>query len=51
MELTEFLKLNIGIIAVIFLIVMVYLIILINKRRKEKFLHRNAEKKEKEEKP
>ncbi len=49
MELIKFYGLNIGIAATVGLIIVIYLIILINKRRRSKFLHnehrRNAQKK------
>ena len=44
METLDFLKLNIVIVGTAVLAVFVYLIFLINKRRKEKFLHRDPEK-------
>ena len=43
MEKIEFLGLNVIIIGVTVFVVVVYLVILINKRRKEKFLHRKSE--------
>ncbi len=45
METFEFLKLNIVIGAVLILGVFVYLVVLINKRRKNKFLHPEPRKK------
>ncbi len=39
MEIVEFLGLNVIIVAVILLAVLLYLVFLINKRRKAKFLH------------
>lgn len=39
MEVTKFLGLNLGIVGGIALVVFVYLVVLINKRRGSKFLH------------
>ncbi len=39
MEVFRFLGLNIGIVGVVVLVVFIYLIVLINKRRTRKFLH------------
>lgn len=39
MQIVEFLGLNVVIVGVLFLFVFLYLVFLINKRRKEKFLH------------
>lgn len=47
MEIFKFLGLNIGIVGGIVLIVFIYLVVLINKRRARKFLH-NDQKKDKE---
>ena len=44
METVDFLGLNIIIVGIAVLAVFVYLIFLINKRRKEKFLHRGSGK-------
>jgi hypothetical protein len=41
MELVKFYGLNIGIVATVGLVIVVYLIVLINKRRRSKFLHGN----------
>jgi len=41
MELLKFYGLNIGIVASVGLVIVIYLIILINKRRRSKFLHQN----------
>jgi hypothetical protein len=41
MELVKFYGLNIGIVASVGLVIVVYLIVLINKRRRSKFLHGN----------
>lgn len=38
----EFLQINVVIVAAVLLIVFVYIIFLINKRRKDEFLHRSS---------
>lgn len=42
----DFFQLNVAIIALIVLVVFLYLVFLINKRRKEKFLHQGPGKRE-----
>ena len=44
MEIFKFLGLNIGIVGGIVLIVFIYLVVLINKRRERKFLHNEKKK-------
>jgi hypothetical protein len=46
MNIIDFLGINVVILGGVFLIVFVYLIFLINKRRKEKFLHSGKQKQE-----
>jgi len=46
METIDFLELNFVIVGTAVLAVFIYLIFLINKRRKEKFLHRDPEEKQ-----
>jgi hypothetical protein len=46
MKLFEFLGLNVVIVGVVVLIVILYLVSLINKRRKSKFLHEGVSKDE-----
>ncbi len=41
-KILEYLGLNIILIGVLVLIVLIYLIVLINKRRREKFLHQSS---------
>ncbi|HTK82573.1 MAG TPA: hypothetical protein VL633_09800 [Bacteroidota bacterium] len=45
MEIFKFLGLNIGIAGGIVLVVFIYLVVLINKRRTQKFLHEQDKKK------
>lgn len=47
MKVINFFSLNIGIVAVVVLGVFLYLVILINKRRKDKFLHDKGKKDQK----
>ena len=51
MDLPEFLRLNAVIIGIIFLGVFLYLLNLINKRRKEKFLHKKSQEDQKTNNP
>lgn len=44
MGISEFLELNFIIVGVVVLLVFLYLVFLINKRRKQKFLHRDSTK-------
>ena len=42
MEVFKFLELNVGIVGGLLLIVFIYLIVLINRRRRSKFLHNDG---------
>ena len=44
MQTVDFLGLNVVIVALVVIIVFLYLVFLINKRRREKFLHRDMKK-------